>query len=326
MKVVTIGRGLDNDVQINDNLVSRNHLQIVQDDFGNFRLVDFGSKNGCYVNGKRVYGEVEISPNDIIRIGNTTLPWKNFFSNRGSGNRNPSIIKSVKFGREFGNIPALANDHSASRVHCEIVQYSDGTCRIVDLGSKNGTFVNGKIITGETVLASTDVVRIGNTLLKWQSHFPGMASPTVAPESVEANPTNDYGAPPPQVAQGDSDSVGIVVLLLGLAAIGILAYMVIVYFTSSANDVLRYFGGSKGSMAGFLVYLRGYSPWLKGQWALMITALVLGAVGDLIAGVTKEKKGSLFTVGSALSGLAVFVAIVFILLASFAPQILEQFI
>ncbi|MDR2065261.1 MAG: FHA domain-containing protein, partial [Prevotellaceae bacterium] len=58
MKVITIGRKPENSVVINDPLVSRHHLQIIQDDSGNFRLADFGSKNGTFVNGKRISGEV----------------------------------------------------------------------------------------------------------------------------------------------------------------------------------------------------------------------------------------------------------------------------
>jgi hypothetical protein len=79
MKVITIGRSRDNDIVISDNLVSRNHLQIIQDDSGNFRLADLGSKNGTFVNGRQVNGEVYLNPNDVVRIGNTTLPWKRYF-------------------------------------------------------------------------------------------------------------------------------------------------------------------------------------------------------------------------------------------------------
>jgi molecular chaperone DnaK (HSP70) len=80
MKVITIGRHSSNDVVIdNDGKVSRHHLQIIQDDNGNFRLADFGSMNGTFVNGSPVTGEFALAASDIIRIGNTTLPWKNYF-------------------------------------------------------------------------------------------------------------------------------------------------------------------------------------------------------------------------------------------------------
>ncbi|MDR0834574.1 MAG: DUF805 domain-containing protein [Candidatus Symbiothrix sp.] len=79
MKVITIGRSSQNEIVINDEKVSRHHLQIIQDDYGNFRLADFGSTNGTSVNGRRVTGELSLSPGDVIVIGNTTLPWRNYF-------------------------------------------------------------------------------------------------------------------------------------------------------------------------------------------------------------------------------------------------------
>lgn len=81
MKVITIGRSNEgNDVIIDDPWVSRHHFQIVQDNDGSFRLADFGSTNGTYVNGQKVSGEVDLDENDIIRVGNTIIPWKQYFS------------------------------------------------------------------------------------------------------------------------------------------------------------------------------------------------------------------------------------------------------
>lgn len=79
MKVITIGRNPNNNVVIDDPKVSRHHLQIIQDDYGSFRIADFGSSNGTFVNGRRIYGEVALSENDIVRIGNTTVAWKQYF-------------------------------------------------------------------------------------------------------------------------------------------------------------------------------------------------------------------------------------------------------
>lgn len=79
MKVITIGRGSDNDVDINDPHASRHHLQIIQHDDGHFSLSDFGSTNGTYVNGQRVNGEISLNDMDIVRIGNTTVPWRIYF-------------------------------------------------------------------------------------------------------------------------------------------------------------------------------------------------------------------------------------------------------
>ena len=83
MKIITIGRSSSNDIVINDPLVTRNiHCQIIQDDTGHYYLTDTHSTNGTYINGKRIRGEVALSKSDIVRIGNTTLPWQTYFNKR----------------------------------------------------------------------------------------------------------------------------------------------------------------------------------------------------------------------------------------------------
>ena len=83
MKVIKIGRSSRNDVNINDPLVSKVHCQIIQDDYGNFRIIDTNSTNGTFINGTKRHGEVRLNTSDIVRIGNTTLPWQTYFNNVG---------------------------------------------------------------------------------------------------------------------------------------------------------------------------------------------------------------------------------------------------
>ena len=79
MKVITIGRLEDNDVVINDPYATRHHLQIIRHDDGHYSLVDFGSTNGTFINGQKIRGEVDLYENDVVRIGNTTIPWRLYF-------------------------------------------------------------------------------------------------------------------------------------------------------------------------------------------------------------------------------------------------------
>ncbi len=83
MKVITIGRGDENDVVVNDSHASRNHLQIILHDDGHYTLLDFGSTNGTYVNGQIISGEIPLDKNDVVRIGNTTIPWRLYFEEGG---------------------------------------------------------------------------------------------------------------------------------------------------------------------------------------------------------------------------------------------------
>ena len=78
MNVVTIGRSQGNDIIISDVKVSRTHLQLVIGDNGNCSVIDLNSANGTFVNGQKITGEVRLQPNDVIRIGDTTLPWQNY--------------------------------------------------------------------------------------------------------------------------------------------------------------------------------------------------------------------------------------------------------
>lgn len=79
MIVKTIGRGSDNNIVVNDENVSRVHIQMVQDDYGNISVVDLGSTNGTFVNGTRITGETHLKPGDEVRIGDTKLPWQQYF-------------------------------------------------------------------------------------------------------------------------------------------------------------------------------------------------------------------------------------------------------
>jgi hypothetical protein len=67
-----IGRRLDAGVPIDDAKASRDHALV---DFRNgfFYLVDLGSTNGTYVNGRRVQHATRLSLGDHLRIGNSVF-------------------------------------------------------------------------------------------------------------------------------------------------------------------------------------------------------------------------------------------------------------
>jgi len=79
MRVISVGRGPQNDVVISDSRVSRRHLLLKKDDNGKYSVVDLQSKTGTFVNGKPVIGECPIIPGDQLRIGQTILPWESYF-------------------------------------------------------------------------------------------------------------------------------------------------------------------------------------------------------------------------------------------------------
>jgi pSer/pThr/pTyr-binding forkhead associated (FHA) protein len=73
----------------------------------------------------------------------------------------------LTIGRSDDNTLALPGDEFASGHHARIESQRDGVW-ILDLGSTNGTFVNGARLDGRRKLREGDVVQIGDTELRFE--------------------------------------------------------------------------------------------------------------------------------------------------------------
>jgi hypothetical protein len=96
-------------------------------------------------------------------------------------------MKTYTIGRVPGNQIVL-NDTFVSRQHAQLVITDDGRAIIKDLGSTNGSYVNGNKIS-ECVLKPGDIVKIGSAFLNWSQYLPGKtmtSPPTVFKEVKEA--------------------------------------------------------------------------------------------------------------------------------------------
>ncbi len=164
---VTIGRDPGNDLVLDSPIVSRRHAELeVRDDAAVWR--DLGSANGTAVNG-RVISEQTLRDGDIIRIGDAQGNSVGLIFCRPSTGR---AMGTIQLGRQelgqaavfiIGRDPSanLQLDHpTVSRLHAEVRPSPTGPL-LRDLGSSNGTFVNGELITGPRPLAPRDVVQIG---------------------------------------------------------------------------------------------------------------------------------------------------------------------
>ncbi len=76
------------------------------------------------------------------------------------------LSERVSIGRAAGNDVALAGDLRVSRRHAELVRSSEGAWSIIDLGSHNGTFVNGARVR-RALLVDGDLVSIGNHIFRF---------------------------------------------------------------------------------------------------------------------------------------------------------------
>ena len=79
----------------------------------------------------------------------------------------PLDSSPLSIGRGAGNDVSISDDQYASGRHARFEPRRDGVY-VEDVGSTNGTFVNGIRLTRERRLTPGDVVRIGETDLRYE--------------------------------------------------------------------------------------------------------------------------------------------------------------
>ncbi|MGY1623947.1 FHA domain-containing protein [Geodermatophilus sp. SYSU D00965] len=89
----------------------------------------------------------------------------------------------ITIGKADSNTVVLTHDRTVSRLHAILEDYGAGWS-VRDLGSRNGTFVNGEQIHTERALHSADEVRVGHSRMVFRGEqLTGDAlSVTAAPE------------------------------------------------------------------------------------------------------------------------------------------------
>ncbi len=84
-----------------------------------------------------------------------------------SGERIPLRDQKAVIGR-LSESTITVVDANVSRHHAELRPVSNGWV-IVDLGSTNGTLLNGVLLTGERVLADGDIIGVGGKNLRYET-------------------------------------------------------------------------------------------------------------------------------------------------------------
>jgi pSer/pThr/pTyr-binding forkhead associated (FHA) protein len=119
------------------------------------------------------------------------------------GRRLPIIIPVVNVGRADYNDIVLA-DPSVSTTHAQL-QRRDDVWVLTDLGSTNGTYVEGEPVTGETALTPGTTLRFGDVAALFEPHDePKPAgSPAEEPrvEPLPAPASDEPGAEPRPAAR-----------------------------------------------------------------------------------------------------------------------------
>ena len=67
----TVGRSDDNNLVLGDRWISRNHAMLQCMDTGEYYLIDLGSRNGSFINGRRVSVPVTLRNGDDVTFGQT---------------------------------------------------------------------------------------------------------------------------------------------------------------------------------------------------------------------------------------------------------------
>ena len=96
------------------------------------------------------------------------------------GTLHPLLEDESVIGRGDGNAVAVP-DASVSSKHARVLR-SGGAFFIEDLGSRNGTFVNGEPVKEKRPLADGDVVRCGKILFTFNIASETRAKDTTQPE------------------------------------------------------------------------------------------------------------------------------------------------
>ena len=89
-------------------------------------------------------------------------------------------MRIIKIGKDKSNDihRNLINDPTVSRIHCQIFLDDEGNKFLRDMGSTNGTFVNGNKIKEPYMLKEYDIVKAGNSVIDWKGYLMNQNSNT----------------------------------------------------------------------------------------------------------------------------------------------------
>jgi pSer/pThr/pTyr-binding forkhead associated (FHA) protein len=105
-----------------------------------------------------------------LREGTRVAPFNSgpslvVISGTGLARQIPIPFNGIVLGRDARLGPPFSTDEFVSRSHVWVRRHGDGV-EVTDLGSANGTYVNGVRVRAPTRIRDSDMVRIGRIQLK----------------------------------------------------------------------------------------------------------------------------------------------------------------
>jgi len=176
--LIVIGRGRDCVISILDERISRQHTEIYFDGEA-FFVSDLGSFNGTYLNGELLGDTRPLEHDDQLQIGPVGFrfelasvpeekPRSTLIVPESSLQASLITHDGTRFelnkdkntiGRGQG-WDICIHDRAVSRPHAEISRQEDSFI-LTDLGSANGTIINGQLISEPKTLADGDMILFG---------------------------------------------------------------------------------------------------------------------------------------------------------------------
>jgi pSer/pThr/pTyr-binding forkhead associated (FHA) protein len=215
--LTVVGREIDNDLVLDDELSSRRHAEIRWEN-GRAQVRDLDSLNGTFVNGQSARGRLPLRSGDVLQFGARSyrvelltsggLQLRPAIAPEGETSKVPGVgagrsrvvpfvlvgvsapVEAYRWqldqsltsiGRDPASTVALP-DESVSRVHAQIVRQQAGLY-LSDLNSSNGTRLNGAVITAPTPLSHGDRLQFGEVAL--QCELPASAAQPTIPLGQE---------------------------------------------------------------------------------------------------------------------------------------------
>jgi pSer/pThr/pTyr-binding forkhead associated (FHA) protein len=165
---LTIGRHGRCDVVVTSALASRAHARILVAGSRHY-VADLGSRNGTSLNGERLRGESRwLTTGDAIGVGGESLRYVCLEPPRAASPLGPIVIpldrERLRLGRDASNDVVL-DDPNVSRLHATVVARK-GQVEVIDLGSRNGTRVNGEPVRRAAIRPGSEI-GIGAFRLLW---------------------------------------------------------------------------------------------------------------------------------------------------------------
>ena len=151
-----VGRSSDADLTVADSACSSRQFRIVLDG-GVYFVEALSSRVPTFCNDKTVEGRCRLSDGMRIRAGQAS--FQIVLTASGPTLEPISIVDKVIIGRDAASDICLQHVQ-VSKKHARIFQRHD-QAYIQDLGSANGTFVDGELVTSPQPLELNSVLRIG---------------------------------------------------------------------------------------------------------------------------------------------------------------------